>query len=181
MTQNLLTISNDDVEIIDRLVSTLNSSDFEYMELKTGSFQVLIGKSVPAQAAPAAPASAPVQAGAGAPQVLAEPSAAPLPEAVAAPAAAAPTDNNKDAAAHAGLLQITAPSIGRFYSKPDPNSEPFVKVGDVVNKETAIGLVEVMKLFNSIEAGVAGEIVEVCVADGELIEHGSVLMLVKPV
>lgn len=70
---------------------------------------------------------------------------------------------------------ITSTLAGTFYLKKDENSEPFVKVGDTVKEDTIIGLVEVMKLFNEIEAGAEGEISKVLVNDGEFVEYGQPL------
>lgn len=69
--------------------------------------------------------------------------------------------------------------VGTFYRKPNPDAEPYVKVGDKVNSDTIVCIVEAMKLFNEIEAEVEGEIVEILVEDGQLVEFGQPLFLVK--
>ncbi len=69
--------------------------------------------------------------------------------------------------------------VGTFYQAPNPDSPAYVKVGDKVGNETIVCIVEAMKLFNEIEAEVQGEIVEVLVKDGELVEYGQPLFLVK--
>lgn len=69
--------------------------------------------------------------------------------------------------------------VGTFYSKPNPDSDVFVKVGDRVEKDTVVCIVEAMKLFNEITADVSGEIVEVLVENGELVEYGQPLFRVK--
>lgn len=75
--------------------------------------------------------------------------------------------------------EIVSPMVGTFYQAPSPESEPYVKVGDQVNNETIVCIVEAMKLFNEIEAEISGEIVEVLVNDGELVEYGQPLFRVK--
>jgi acetyl-CoA carboxylase biotin carboxyl carrier protein len=80
----------------------------------------------------------------------------------------------------ADLHTIISPMVGTFYQAPSPDSEPYVKVGSVVNEKTVVCIVEAMKLFNEIEAEVEGEIVEILVKDGELVEYGQPLFLVKP-
>ncbi|GIO28554.1 acetyl-CoA carboxylase biotin carboxyl carrier protein [Ornithinibacillus bavariensis] len=75
--------------------------------------------------------------------------------------------------------EITSPMVGTFYSSPSPDSEPFVSIGSSVSKETVVCIVEAMKLFNEIEAEVSGEIVEVLVENGELVEYGQPLFRVK--
>ena len=60
--------------------------------------------------------------------------------------------------------------VGSFYARPKQDQPPFVKVGDVVSPETIVCIVEAMKMFNEIPAGIAGRIVEVCVKDGEPVD-----------
>jgi len=76
-------------------------------------------------------------------------------------------------------FEITSPMVGTFYSAPNPESDPFVSVGSSVSKDTVVCIVEAMKLFNEIEAEVSGEIVEVLVDNGELVEYGQPLFRVK--
>lgn len=105
--------------------------------------------------------------------------AAPVAPATPAPAkaeeapAAAPTNNDPS------LHKIVSPMVGTFYQSPNPDSPAYVKVGDKVGNETIVCIVEAMKLFNEIEAEVQGEIVELLVKDGELVEYGQPLFLVK--
>jgi acetyl-CoA carboxylase biotin carboxyl carrier protein len=77
------------------------------------------------------------------------------------------------------LHKITSPMVGTFYQSPNPESPAFVKVGDEVGGESIVCIVEAMKLFNEIEAEVEGEIVEILVKDGQLVEYGQPLFLVK--
>ncbi|MFJ7666108.1 acetyl-CoA carboxylase biotin carboxyl carrier protein [Lysinibacillus sp. NPDC097195] len=100
--------------------------------------------------------------------------AAPAPAKVEeAPAPAAPTSNDPS------LHKIVSPMVGTFYAAPNPDSPAYVKVGDKVGDETIVCIVEAMKLFNEIEAEVKGEIVEVLAKDGDLVEYGQPLFLVK--
>ena len=78
------------------------------------------------------------------------------------------------------LHQITSPMVGTFYAAPSPDADAYVKAGDKVTGDSIVCIVEAMKLFNEIEAEVNGEIVEVLVKDGELVEYGQPLFLVKP-
>ncbi|KLV27164.1 acetyl-CoA carboxylase biotin carboxyl carrier protein subunit [Niallia circulans] len=77
------------------------------------------------------------------------------------------------------LHKITSPMVGTFYQSASPDSPAFVKVGDKVTKDSVVCIVEAMKLFNEITAEVDGEIVEILVKDGELVEYGEPLFLVK--
>ncbi|HLR08218.1 MAG TPA: acetyl-CoA carboxylase biotin carboxyl carrier protein [Bacillota bacterium] len=75
--------------------------------------------------------------------------------------------------------EIVSPMVGTFYAAPSPESEPYVKVGSQVQEDTVVCIVEAMKLFNEIEAEVAGEITEVLVENGELVEYGQPLFRVR--
>ena len=79
-----------------------------------------------------------------------------------------------------GLLIIRPPLPGTFYRAPQPGAAPFVEVGDAVESETVVAIVETMKLMTPVHAGVSGEIVEILPANAEPIEAGSILMKVKP-
>lgn len=119
-------------------------------------------------AAPAAPAPTPVveaqpaiAAAQAAPALQAAPAAAPTPKA----------DEN--------LHQIVSPMVGTFYRQPEVGAAPYVKPGDQVQTSTVVCIVEAMKLFNEIEAEVSGEIVEVLVENGQLVEYGQPLFTVR--
>lgn len=87
------------------------------------------------------------------------------------PAAADPT---------AGLHKITSPMVGTFYAASAPGAAPYVSIGDRVSDKTTVCIVEAMKLMNPIEAEVKGEIVDILVENGQLVEYGQTLFLVKP-
>lgn len=78
------------------------------------------------------------------------------------------------------LHKITSPMVGTFYQSPSPDTDAYVKVGSKVSSDSVVCIVEAMKLFNEIEAEVNGEIVEILVKDGQLVEYGQPLFLVKP-
>ncbi|MBY0096425.1 acetyl-CoA carboxylase biotin carboxyl carrier protein [Mesobacillus maritimus] len=78
------------------------------------------------------------------------------------------------------LHKITSPMVGTFYQSPSPDADVYVKPGSKVSKDSIVCIVEAMKLFNEIEAEVNGEIVEILVKDGQLVEYGQPLFLVKP-
>jgi acetyl-CoA carboxylase biotin carboxyl carrier protein len=80
----------------------------------------------------------------------------------------------------ANLHKITSPMVGTFYSSPTPDAENYVKAGDKLSKDSIVCIVEAMKLFNEIEAEVNGEVVEILVKNGQLVEYGQPLFLVKP-
>jgi len=77
------------------------------------------------------------------------------------------------------LIEIISPMVGTFYKKPSPESDNFVAVGSKVDTDTVVCIVEAMKLFNEIEAEVTGEITDILVKDGELVEYGQPLFKVR--
>ena len=79
-----------------------------------------------------------------------------------------------------GLLEIPAPLLGIYYRAPKPAEPPFVEVGSKVKEDTVIGIIEVMKLMNSVHAGVKGEVVEILVQNSAAVEYGEILMRVRP-
>lgn len=74
---------------------------------------------------------------------------------------------------------ITSPMVGTFYESPSPDSESFVKLGDNVKQGETLCIIEAMKLMNEIESEVSGEIVEILVKDGEMVEYGTPLFKIK--
>jgi acetyl-CoA carboxylase biotin carboxyl carrier protein len=79
-----------------------------------------------------------------------------------------------------GLHEITCPLLGIFYRAPKPGELPFIDVESKVNEDTVVGIVEVMKLMNSVHAGVNGTVVEILAENGALVEFGEILMRVRP-
>lgn len=79
-----------------------------------------------------------------------------------------------------GLIEVRSPMVGIFYRKPAPDAEPFVSVGTHVNKGDPLCLMEVMKLYTTIEAEQKGRIVEIAAEDGKLVQHNEMLFLIEP-
>lgn len=75
--------------------------------------------------------------------------------------------------------EVVSPMVGTLYTAENPESDPYVQAGSKVKNDTVVCIVEAMKLFNEIEAEVSGEVVEVLVEDGELVEYGQPLFRVK--
>jgi acetyl-CoA carboxylase biotin carboxyl carrier protein len=157
-------LSEDDVLQILKLI---DESHFDYFQLEVGDLKITVSKG---DAIPAAPA----------PQVNAAPAAAPVAAPAAKPAAQAAPQAPKPAAIPEGMAPITAPLLGTFYVAPEPGAPPFVKVGQAITEDTTVGLIEVMKVFNSVRAGVKGTIVEVVAQNGQFVEFGQTLFIVKP-
>jgi len=79
-----------------------------------------------------------------------------------------------------GLLSVKAPIVGTFYRSPQPGAPAFVEIGSRVEPDTVVAIIEVMKLMNSVPAGVAGEVVEIRAENAELVQQGACLMRVRP-
>jgi acetyl-CoA carboxylase biotin carboxyl carrier protein len=153
-----MSFSHEDVQ---RLLQLLDSSHFDDLYLEAEGVKLTLRRN-----GATAPASVTRDSPPDRLQVVAQP----------APAAPAPSPT---AAADPSLLEVRAPMLGTFYGAPKPGAEPFVAVGGRVGKDTAVGIIEVMKLMNSISAGVEGVVVEVLARDGDLVEFDQVLIRVR--
>jgi acetyl-CoA carboxylase biotin carboxyl carrier protein len=166
-------LTDDDVRAILKL---LDASGFGSLELETEQFRLSLQRSdaggwtqetvtlrepepLPAAAAPAHP-----PAGAAAPE----------------PAAPAPASQSVPSGPQPGLIAVTTPLPGTFYRSPKPGSPAFVELGQHVEADTVVAIVETMKLMNSVYAGTRGHIVEICLGDAEFAVQGAVLMRIQP-
>ena len=138
---------------IDDVLRLLDGSDFDELRLEMGDLKLELRRR---GAAPADTPEAPAPA-------------APVPAPVSAPVVAS-----------GGCSEVPAPLLGAFYRAPKPGADPFVQVGDAVTKDTVIGIIEVMKLMNSVPAGIDGIVEEILVENGQLVEHGQALIRVRP-
>ena len=126
----------------------------------------------------------------GRPQVVAVPApaaavadgAAALPpaEPAAAPPAATPAQDSAPDEAEEGLHGITSPIVGTFYRAPNPDADPYVKVGDFVESGQTLCIVEAMKLMNEIESDMSGTVVRVLPENAQPVEYGEQLFLIRP-
>ena len=106
------------------------------------------------------------------PSAMAAPVAAPA----AMPAAPEPAAQAPAAVPEPKGAEVTAPMVGVFYAAPAPGDEPFVRVGSKVKAGETLCIIEAMKVLNEVTAEADGEVLEICVADGDLVEFGSCLM-----
>jgi acetyl-CoA carboxylase biotin carboxyl carrier protein len=147
-----MALSDEDVREILRII---DESDLDELQVDTEGFSLHVRKSAGHGVADPQPAP---------------PLPAPKP-AAAAPPAPEPQD---------GAVTIDSPMLGTFYRAESPGGEPFVEIGSVVETDTIVCIIEVMKMMNSIPAGIAGEVVDVFHEDGELVEYGAPLFRVRP-
>lgn len=89
-------------------------------------------------------------------------------------------DTQKKSEVPDGAVTVTAPMHGIFYRASSPTTPPFVDVGSRFGPEDTIALIEVMKLFNNVEAGVGGTVLEIRASNAEMVEEGQILFVVQP-
>jgi len=142
------------------------------IELVLGNFRLHVVRegaaSAGASVARAAPAPAPVVR------------ATPQTSAPAAAPASRPAPGGAKRPVPDGLVAIRAPMLGTFYRSPAPGEKPFVEVGSRVKADDTVCLIEVMKLFNSIRAGVDGKVVEIWADNASLVEYNEPMILIEP-
>ncbi|MDM0106923.1 acetyl-CoA carboxylase biotin carboxyl carrier protein [Variovorax sp. J22R24] len=79
-----------------------------------------------------------------------------------------------------GLVAVRSPMVGSFYLRPSPDQPPFVAVGSTVQADDTVCLVEVMKMFNTVKAGVTGTVERIVIENGKPVQHDQIVMLIKP-
>lgn len=146
-----------DVKKVRRLVEMMEQHDLAEIDLRQGDQRIRLRRGAELQLAPAAH--------------FAPPPAAPTPPSSQPPAGT----TSAAAAADADLKTITSPMVGTFYASPNPESPPFVKVGDHVGPESVVCIVEAMKVFNEIQAEISGRVAAVLVETGQPVEFGQPL------
>ncbi len=152
------------IDEITRLIELMNKNDLQEIEVVEDEKKIRlvkkhdsVGRMVPMpMAMPAMPVAA-AQAHAPA----------------AAPAAA-------HAAPSGGAIEIKSPMVGTFYRSANPEAPPYANVGDRINKESSVCIIEAMKVFNEIKAEIEGVIEAVLVENGQSVEYGQALFRVKP-
>ena len=153
---------------IAEIIKLIDSSSCDELVVETGDIKLVVRRN---------------GASAGAAAEYVERGSAPVAVSAAAPRkarAAAPKVAAADAAAAAGQIEVAAPMVGTFYRAPSPEARAFVDVGDVVGVGDPLCLIEVMKLFTTINAEVAGRIVQIGAENGELVEYGRTLFVIEP-
>ncbi len=157
-------------QILDTL-RLIEESDYDEVRLETEGFKLHVRKSgAPAQLA-AGTASAPP------PAFVPQKTSGDIASIARPAAAAAPPEEGE---IPPGIVAVRAPMIGTFYRAPAPHLPSFVEVGASVNPEDPVCLIEVMKLFNTLKAGVAGKVVRIVARNASPVARDEVLMLIEP-
>jgi acetyl-CoA carboxylase biotin carboxyl carrier protein len=150
----------DTIEWVKSLVQIMNQNGIAELSVEEDGRKVRLRKTAePARAFAPAAAAPP----------------APLASAPAAPAALEPGAVE----APSDVVEVRSPMVGTFYRSPSPEAEPFVEVGDAVTPETTLCIIEAMKVMNEIKAEMEGTIQSILVANGEAVEYGQPLFLIK--
>lgn len=148
------------IEELIKLVEAVKASEFDEFILEAQDVKLTLRRG---GLKPAAPEPAPVA------------QTTPAPPAPAGEPAPTPEPAREE-----GLVEVLAPMVGTFYQAPAPGAEPFVRSGSLVKPGDTLCILEAMKLMNEIEAEIEGEVVEVSVQNGDLVEYGQVLMTLRP-
>ena len=150
---------------IQDLISFISDTGLEEVNIETEQLKIEVKRSANVHIAASA---------ASAPMALAAPAQSPTPTPIIAPPA---TNTSAD---QENLVTIKSPMIGTFYRSSNPETPPFVGVGDTVSSGKPVCIIEAMKLFNEIESEISGKIVEVLVEDAQPVEFDQPLFLVDP-
>lgn len=143
------------------ILQALEASSFDTLDLDVNGMKLHLRRS---GAAPSAGIGHPAP-----PSAVAGPRPTPTTISAAAPVEVPP-----------GTVPVAAPLLGIFYRAPKPGEPPFVETGARVEADTIIGIIEVMKLMNTVRAGVRGQVVAIPARNGELVEYGESLLFVRP-
>jgi acetyl-CoA carboxylase biotin carboxyl carrier protein len=150
-----------DIRKLKELVKLMVANELTELDLRDPEEQVTLRRPNQWSGSPAGPAL----------PVAAAP--VPAPAAAVAEAPAAPS-------ADAGLVAIASPMVGTFYWAASPDADPFITVGATVTPDTVVCMIEAMKIFNEIKADCDGTIEKLCVANGDAVEFGQDLFMVRP-
>jgi acetyl-CoA carboxylase biotin carboxyl carrier protein len=147
-----------DVALLQQIVNPMSANDLNTVDVRDGVKRIILKRGAQFVSVPSAPvASAPASSS----------------SAHASTPAPAP-------ASDAGLLTIKSPMVGTFYAASTPEAKPLASVGMAVDEETDVCIIEAMKVFNNIKAECKGTISKVMVTNGQTVEFGQPLFLVKP-
>ena len=149
---------------IENLIELFNRSAWDEMHLKTDELEIFLSNDPQARRPSAQGVPAPV--------------AAPL--ALSAGPPAAPAAHPAEVSVPAGMVAVRAPNLGTFYRAPKPRAPSYVEVGQVIDADTEVCLIEVMKLFTPVKSGVKGTVRQIVVNDGSMVEYEQILVIIEP-
>lgn len=151
-----------------QILKLIEQSEFDELHLEMGDLKLSVRKKGGATESPVPVARAPEA-----------PPADTRPPPAAAPAGG-PVERRSSEEPEEGLVPIPSPMLGIFYRCPSPGAPAYVEVGSMVGEDDTVGLIEVMKVFNAVKAGLRGRVERVCAESGQFIEYGQPLFFVRP-
>lgn len=160
-----------DLNYIKKLIKIIESGEINELEIEEEGTRVKIVKSKPAEFAPQMVSYAPPPANYGGGSAA---------TAVQQDTAPAKTEEKTAPASTGNLIEVHSPIVGTFYRAPSPNADPYIHVGQSINKGMVLCIVEAMKLMNEIESEYEGKVVKIMVENGQPVEYNQVLFLVEP-
>lgn len=160
-----------DFKEIRELLNAISEADVAEFSLKSDQFELTVRKALTAASTETQPATS-------SPPPATPPSSST--EASPASEASIATSSSLRSPDTSDWEEITSPIVGTFYEAPTPGEPPFVKVGDHIQTNQTVCIVEAMKIMNEIEAEVSGKVMEITVKNGEPVEYGQTLMKIKP-
>lgn len=154
------------IDLLEQITRLMKDNDLNTLEVRDGAKRILLKRGAEYVSAPlqayAPPASSGVSTSVGT---------------SSAKESSTPAPKQED---DANLVAIKSPMVGTFYASPSPDAKAFVSVGSTVNDETDVCIIEAMKVFNNIKAETSGVIAKILVNNGQTVEFGQKLFLVKP-
>ena len=152
-----------DFKKIKKLVSLVETSDISSLSVEEDNLKVEIKRELATTTV----------------QPIIQPTVQPSAQPIAQPSAPITTNTPEESNDDANLLEIKSPMVGTFYASPSPDASAFVSTGKAVKTGDVVCIIEAMKLFNEIESEVSGTIEKICVENGDAIEFGQTLFLVR--
>jgi acetyl-CoA carboxylase biotin carboxyl carrier protein len=164
-----------DEEIV-QILKIIDQSEFDEMHLETRGLKLTVGRG--GKTISQEPARVGLQTIPESEPRTSPPPDRQIPTGPGAGAQSAP--DNTAPAEQDGFISIKAPTLGIFYRSPKPGAPPFIEVGSFVQETDTVCLLEVMKLFNAVKAGVRGRVVKICAENTQMVEYNQTLFLIKP-
>ena len=155
-----------DVDLLEQIIKLMSANDLNTVDVRDGEKRVILKRGAVQQAVSYTPAPAGLAPSAGS-------ASAPIPTPPAPAVPSAPAEDKS-------LIPIKSPMVGTFYAAASPDSKPFVSVGSTVSEDTDVCTIEAMKNFLPIKAEIRGTITKILVSNGQTVQFGQVLFMVKP-
>jgi acetyl-CoA carboxylase biotin carboxyl carrier protein len=163
-----------------QILDFVDESRFDYLELQVGDLRLVVSKTGDLSNDARSSRSSPIGAGEKLNDSDGEPSGSGRQPASSLAQMAYPSDARAvEASSDDGLVTVVSPMVGTFFRRPEPTAQPYTEIGDSVLAESTIGMIELMKVYTSVQAGVNGIVDRILVNDADFVEFGQPLMLIR--